>query len=68
MSTDEPATIEDEKSTKMPPNVSLPLTFQNSFWTSDYRTGLNVLFGKLEQVCVTPIRLIQSSRRALGYR
>ncbi|KAH7335300.1 hypothetical protein B0J17DRAFT_669538 [Rhizoctonia solani] len=40
MSTDEP---------KMAPSVSLPLTFQNSFWTPDYRTGLNVLFGKLEQ-------------------
>ncbi|CAE6481960.1 unnamed protein product [Rhizoctonia solani] len=40
MSTDEP---------KMAPNVSLPLTFQNSFWTPDYRTGLNVLFDKLEQ-------------------
>ncbi|KAJ1306794.1 hypothetical protein OPQ81_007780 [Rhizoctonia solani] len=40
MSTDEP---------KMAPNVSLPLTFQNSFWTPDYRTGLDVLFGKLEQ-------------------
>ncbi|KAG9083124.1 hypothetical protein FS749_006281 [Ceratobasidium sp. UAMH 11750] len=40
MSTDEP---------KIAPNVSLPLTFQNSFWTSDYRTGLNVLFSRLEQ-------------------
>ncbi|CAE6441078.1 unnamed protein product [Rhizoctonia solani] len=40
MSTDEP---------KVAPNVTLPLTFQNSFWTPDYRTGLNVLFNKLEQ-------------------
>ncbi|CAE6519375.1 unnamed protein product [Rhizoctonia solani] len=40
MSTDEP---------KVAPSVSLPLTFQNSFWTPDYRTGLNVLFDKLEQ-------------------
>jgi hypothetical protein len=41
MSTDEP---------KVAPNVSLPLSFQNSFWTPDYRTGLTVLFDKLEQV------------------
>ncbi|CCO28439.1 Rho-GTPase-activating protein 8 [Rhizoctonia solani AG-1 IB] len=40
MSTDEP---------KVAPNVSLPLSFQNSFWTPDYRTGLTVLFDKLEQ-------------------
>ncbi|KAG9123785.1 hypothetical protein FRC07_013964, partial [Ceratobasidium sp. 392] len=38
-----------EPEPKIAPNVSLPLTFQNSFWTSDYRTGLNVLFSKLEQ-------------------
>lgn len=30
--------------------VSLPLTFNNSFWTQDYRKGLEVLYGKLEQV------------------
>lgn len=30
--------------------LSLPLTFSNSFWTQDYRGGLEVLFKKLEQV------------------
>ncbi|KAG8736397.1 hypothetical protein FRC12_017622, partial [Ceratobasidium sp. 428] len=39
----------EEPEPKRAPNVSLPLTFQNSFWTSDYRTGLNVLFSKLDQ-------------------
>ncbi|KAF8141613.1 hypothetical protein EV363DRAFT_1392059 [Boletus edulis] len=29
--------------------LSLPLTFTNSFWTQDYRKGLEVLFSKLEQ-------------------
>ncbi|KAI6023560.1 hypothetical protein BKA83DRAFT_4261276 [Pisolithus microcarpus] len=29
--------------------ISLPLTFTNSFWTQDYRKGLEVLYGKLEQ-------------------
>ncbi|KAF8202488.1 hypothetical protein BJ912DRAFT_1110792 [Pholiota molesta] len=29
--------------------LSLPLTFGNSFWSQDYRKGLEVLFGKLEQ-------------------
>lgn len=29
--------------------LSLPLTFTNSFWTQDYRRGLEVLYGKLEQ-------------------
>lgn len=29
--------------------LSLPLTFNNSFWTEDYRKGLEVLFHKLEQ-------------------
>jgi hypothetical protein len=59
MSTDEP---------KQAPNVSLPLTFQNSFWTPDYRTGLNVLFAKLEQVRHDCFALIQSSRCAIGHR
>ena len=31
--------------------LSLPLTFTNSFWTQDYRKGLEVLYSKLEQVC-----------------
>ena len=30
--------------------LSLPLTFTNSFWSQDYRGGLQVLFDKLEQV------------------
>ncbi|KIM44972.1 hypothetical protein M413DRAFT_17839 [Hebeloma cylindrosporum] len=29
--------------------LSLPLTFTNSFWSQDYRRGLEVLYGKLEQ-------------------
>ncbi|KAI0343232.1 hypothetical protein BDW22DRAFT_1407130 [Trametopsis cervina] len=29
--------------------ITLPLTFQNSFWTQDYRTGLEVLFAQLEK-------------------
>jgi hypothetical protein len=30
--------------------LSLPLSFTNSFWTPDYRKGLEVLFAKLEEV------------------
>jgi len=30
--------------------LSLPLSFNNSFWTQDYRKGLEVLYAKLEQV------------------
>ncbi len=30
--------------------LSLPLSFSNSFWTQDYRKGLEVLYAKLEQV------------------
>ena len=30
--------------------LSLPLSFNNSFWTHDYRNGLEVLYNKLEQV------------------
>lgn len=29
--------------------LSLPTTFSNSFWTQDYRNGLEVLYGQLEQ-------------------
>ncbi|CDZ97766.1 Rho GTPase activation protein [Phaffia rhodozyma] len=29
--------------------VSLPSTFVNSFWTQDYRNGLEILYSKLEQ-------------------
>jgi hypothetical protein len=32
--------------------LSLPLSFNNSFWTQDYRKGLEVLYTKLEQVRV----------------
>jgi hypothetical protein len=32
--------------------LSLPLSFNNSFWTQDYRNGLEVLYNKLEQVRV----------------
>src|SRR5487761_1064038 len=32
--------------------LSLPLYFSNSFWTQDYRKGLEVLYTKLEQVRV----------------
>ncbi|EJU03551.1 hypothetical protein DACRYDRAFT_64483 [Dacryopinax primogenitus] len=31
------------------PVVTLPLTFSNSFWTQDYRHGLEHLYGKLQQ-------------------
>lgn len=31
--------------------ITLPLSFTNSFWSQDYRKGLQVLFSKLEQVC-----------------
>ena len=30
--------------------LSLPLSFTNSFWSQDYRSGLEVLFKKLDQV------------------
>ncbi|THH02679.1 hypothetical protein EW026_g202 [Hermanssonia centrifuga] len=29
--------------------VTLPLTFQNSFWSQNYRTGLEVLFAQLDK-------------------
>ncbi|KZT59900.1 hypothetical protein CALCODRAFT_466345 [Calocera cornea HHB12733] len=31
------------------PVVTLPLSFSNSFWTQDYRRGLELLYGKLQQ-------------------
>ncbi|QRV88863.1 Rho-GTPase-activating protein [Ceratobasidium sp. AG-Ba] len=52
----------DAEEPKRPPNVSLPLTFQNSFWTSDYRTGLNVLFSKLEQGIVENAEIVSFIR------
>lgn len=33
--------------------ISLPLVFQNSFWTQDYRTGLEVLYAQLDKVRFT---------------
>jgi hypothetical protein len=30
--------------------LSLPLSFNYSFWSQDYRRGLEVLFTKLDQV------------------
>jgi hypothetical protein len=36
--------------------LSLPLSFNNSFWSQDYRSGLEVLYHKLDQVCLpTPM-------------
>ena len=32
--------------------VTLPPSFFNSFWSPDYRSGLEVLFKQLEQGCV----------------
>ncbi|CAL1714693.1 unnamed protein product [Somion occarium] len=52
--------------------VSLPLTFQNSFWSQDYRKGLEVLFSQLEQGIaenediVTFIRSRAAAEAALG--
>lgn len=37
------------KTINMPP-VTLPPSFYNSFWSPDYRSGLDVLFKNLEQV------------------
>lgn len=36
--------------------ISLPLNFNNSFWTQDYRTGLEVIFRKLEQARLFRVR------------
>ena len=36
--------------------ISLPLTFNNSFWSQDYRTGLEVIFKKLEQASLFYLR------------
>lgn len=32
------------------PAVTLPMTFANSFWSQDYRRGLETLYGKLDGV------------------
>lgn len=42
-------TLSDDRTLTMAV-LSLPLTFTNSFWSQDYRRGLEVLYGKLEQV------------------
>jgi hypothetical protein len=34
--------------------LSLPLNFNNSFWSVGYRNGLEVLYARLEQVCDRP--------------
>lgn len=34
--------------------VTLPPSFYNSFWSPDYRSGLDVLFKNLEQVRAFP--------------
>lgn len=54
--------------------LSLPLSFTNSFWTQDYRKGLEILFSKLEQVCSLdlvhhkPHSLAPGGRRERGDR
>jgi hypothetical protein len=51
--------------------ISLPLTFNNSFWTQDYRRGLEVLYTKLEQVRTPrypPRRNIHSAENRVGRR
>lgn len=52
------------------PVLSLPLTFANSFWSQDYRKGLQVLYGKLEQVCSAMGLVHTDSRcaRRVGHR
>jgi len=41
----------------MPP-VTLPPSFYNSFWSPDYRSGLDVLFKNLEQVGQAALELL----------
>ncbi|KAH7097565.1 hypothetical protein BKA62DRAFT_591337, partial [Auriculariales sp. MPI-PUGE-AT-0066] len=54
------------------PVLSLPLTFGNSFWSQDYRKGLQVVYTKLEQGAdendevVNLIRARATAERALG--
>ncbi|EJD48326.1 hypothetical protein AURDEDRAFT_61186 [Auricularia subglabra TFB-10046 SS5] len=54
------------------PVLSLPQTFANSFWSQDYRKGLQVLYGKLEQgidesaEIVSFIRTRAAAERTLG--
>jgi hypothetical protein len=35
--------------------VTLPPSFYNSFWSLEYRSGLEVLFKNLEQVRAEPV-------------
>lgn len=35
--------------------VTLPPSFYNSFWSPDYRSGLEVLFKNLERVSDDPL-------------
>jgi hypothetical protein len=36
------------------PVAALPQTFNNSFWTQDYRQGLEVIYSKLQEVILQP--------------
>ncbi|KAN0102514.1 hypothetical protein V8E52_011358 [Russula decolorans] len=38
--------------------LSLPLSFNNSFWTHDYRNGLEVLYNKLEQGAAENVEIV----------
>ncbi|KAL7412368.1 hypothetical protein BDY24DRAFT_392691 [Mrakia frigida] len=42
-----------------PVDVSLPSTFANSFWSQDYRQGLEVLYSKLEQGIIEDEQIIR---------
>lgn len=49
--------------------LSLPLTFTNSFWTQDYRKGLEVLYAKLEQVFISLAKLfLRTSSHLSSYK
>lgn len=39
------------------PAVKLPMTFANSFWSQDYRRGLETLYGKLDEVCISKLSI-----------
>ncbi|GAA6018642.1 hypothetical protein JCM10207_008991 [Rhodosporidiobolus poonsookiae] len=46
--------MSDSAESAAPTSVTLPLTFSNSFWTQDYRTGFETLYNALDA------RLVQS--------
>ncbi|KAK0497208.1 hypothetical protein EDD18DRAFT_1161108 [Armillaria luteobubalina] len=46
--------------------LSLPLSFNNSFWSQDYRKGLEVLFQKLDQGVAENEEIIAFIRGTLG--